>query len=195
MTFLLDSDRAARVESVAGATPGYQVQCRRDETRARARQPARSGMRLTSSFRVRATPERVWEVLLDPRALLASVPGCEAVERVTDALYRARLRVKVSYITLSAATETVITGLDPPRRLEATTRGEDASLASSLRVDSRLELHPDGEATEVRYDMDIALRGRLGALGEAVFRGKATELGAEFARRLAVRLEGPHAGA
>jgi hypothetical protein len=152
-------------------------------------------MRLTSTFRVRAAPARVWDVLLDPSALLASMPGCEAIERVSDTVYRARLRVKVSYITLSAATETVITAIDPPRRLESTTRGEDASLASSLRVDSRLTLHPDGETTEVRYDMDISLWGRLGALGEAVFRGKATELGAEFGRRLAARLEAPHVGA
>ena len=152
-------------------------------------------MRLTSSFRVRATPERVWDVLLDPAALLASMPGCEAVERVTDTVYRARLRVKVSYITLSAATETVITTLDPPHRLESTTRGEDASLASALRVDSRLELRADGDATEVRYDMDISLSGRLGALGESIFRGKATELGAEFTRRLATRVESARAGA
>ena len=151
-------------------------------------------MRLTSSFRVRATLERVWDVLLDPQALLASMPGCEAVERVSDTVYRARLRVKVSYVTLSAATETVITRLDPPHRLESTTRGEDASLASALRIDSQLELRPDGDATEVRYDMDISLWGRLGALGESVFRGKATELGAEFARRFAARVEGSHVG-
>ena len=127
-------------------------------------------------------------LLLDPETLLASVPGCESVERVSDTVYRARLTVKVGYITFSADTETVITRCEPPHRLEATTRGENAPLRSSLRVESRLELSPVAESTEVRYEMDVSLWGRLGALGESVFRGKATELGAEFSRRLAARL-------
>lgn len=151
-------------------------------------------MRIASSFRVRAPRERVWELLLSPEALLAAMPGCEAVERVDDSVYRARLRVKVGSIAFAAATETVITRCEPPSRLESTTRGQDASLASSLRVESRLELGAVGADTEVLYEMDIALWGRLGALGEAVFRGKAAELGAAFARNLAGRLEGTCAG-
>jgi len=145
-------------------------------------------VRLASAFRVDAPPERAWALLLDPGTLLASVPGCESIERVTDTVYRARLTVKVGYITFSADTETVITRSEAPHRLEATTRGENAALRSSLRVESRLELSPVAAATEVRYEMDVSLWGRLGALGESVFRGKATELGAEFSRRLAARL-------
>ena len=146
-------------------------------------------MRIASTFLVPATPERAWALLLDPETLLASVPGCESIARVSDTVYRARLTVKVSYITFSADMETVITRCEPPRRLEATTRGENASLRSSLRVESRLDLSPVAESTQVRYEMDVSLWGRLGTLGESVFRGKATELGAEFARRLAARLE------
>ena len=152
-------------------------------------------MRIASSFRVRAPQERVWALLVDPQALLAAMPGCESVERVSDTVYRARLTVKVASITFSAWTETVVTKLEPPDRLESTTRGEDTALASSLRVETRLELRGDGEDTEVRYAMDVALWGRLGALGESVFRGKATQLGAEFARRLAARVAATHAGA
>jgi carbon monoxide dehydrogenase subunit G len=152
-------------------------------------------MRIASAFQVSAPMERVWTELLSPETLLSCVPGCESIERVSDTVYRARLTVKVSYVTLSALTETAITKLEPPRRLESLTRGEDSLLASSLRVESRLELAPAGAGTEVRYEMDVSLWGRLGALGESVFRGKATELGAEFARRLASRLEAPHARA
>jgi carbon monoxide dehydrogenase subunit G len=151
-------------------------------------------MRIASTFLVPGSPERVWALLLDPAALLTAMPGCEAIERVSDTVYRARLKVKVSYITFSASTETVITRFEPPHRLESTTRGEDTSLASSLRVESRLELSPGAGTTEVRYEMDVSLWGRLGALGESVFRGKATELAAEFSRRLAARLESAHAG-
>jgi carbon monoxide dehydrogenase subunit G len=146
-------------------------------------------MRIASSFRAQAAPARVWELLLQPETLLASIPGCESVERVSDTLYRARLTVKVSYVTLSAATETVITRLEPPHRLESVTRGEASSLASALRVESRLELAPDGDATRVSYEMDVSLWGRLGALGESVVRGKAAELGEEFTHRLLRRLE------
>ena len=151
-------------------------------------------MRIASSFLVPAAPERAWALLLDPETLLASVPGCESIARISDTEYRARLAVKVSYITFSADTETVITRCEPPHRLEATTRGENASLGSSLRVESRLELAPAAEHTRVRCEMDVSLWGRLGALGESVFRGKATEVAAEFARRLAARVEA-HGGA
>ncbi len=82
-----------------------------------------------------APRERVWQLLLDPEALLACVPGCESVERVSETVFRACFKVKVSYITFSAATETTITKLEPPSRLESVTRGEDASLASGFTSD------------------------------------------------------------
>ncbi len=147
-------------------------------------------MVIESHFAVKAPPQRVWDFLVDPTQMVGCVPGCSKVEQVGENSYRATMSVKVAYITFSAATEVAITRMDPPHELESTARGEDKRLGSNMQIAATLKLtpQPDG-ATDVAYRADVSVWGKLGTLGEPIFRQKATQMGREFAQCVKSKLE------
>ena len=147
-------------------------------------------MVIESSFSVQAPQQRVWDFLIDPTQMVACVPGCSKVEQVGENTYRATMTAKVAYITFSAATEVTITRMDPPRELESVARGEDKRLGSNVQISATLRLTPrDDGGTEVAYRADVSLWGKLGTLGEPIFRQKATQTGREFAQCVKKHLE------
>jgi carbon monoxide dehydrogenase subunit G len=146
-------------------------------------------MVIESSFAVDAAPQRVWDFLVDPTQMVGCVPGCASVEQTGENTYRAVMTARVAYITFSAPTEVTITRLDPPHTLESVARGEDRRLGSNVQINATLQLTPrDDGGTEVAYRADVSLWGKLGTLGEPVFRQKATQMGREFARCVQTRL-------
>ncbi len=149
-------------------------------------------MVIESSFPVQAPAERVWAFLVDPRQMVGCVPGCSGVEQVGESAYRATMSVKVAYITFSAAMEIAITRMDPPRELESVARGEDKRLGSNVQIAATLRLTPQSDGvTQVAYRADVSLWGKLGTLGEPIFRQKATQLGRDFAQCVKTKLEAP----
>jgi carbon monoxide dehydrogenase subunit G len=49
-------------------------------------------------------------------------------------------------------------------------------------------------ATRIDYDVDTALTGKLGSLGQPVLRAKAKEMERQFAARLAAAFAAPNPG-
>src|SRR5919199_4881763 len=147
-------------------------------------------MVIESSFPVKAPPQKVWDFLVDPTQMVGCVPGCSKVEQVSENTYRATMSVKVAYISFSATTEVSITRLDPPHELESVARGEDKRLGSNVQIAATLRLTPQQDGgTEVAYRADVSLWGKLGTLGEPIFRQKATQMGREFAQCVQRKLE------
>jgi len=147
-------------------------------------------MVIESSFPVKAPPQQVWDFLIDPEQMVGCVPGCSKVERLADNSYRATMSVKVAYITFSASMDVSITRMDPPHELESTARGEDKRLGSNVQVAATLRLTPQADGiTQVAYHADVSLWGKLGSLGEPIFRQKATQTGREFAACVQRKLE------
>jgi len=149
-------------------------------------------MVIESSFPVKAPPQQVWDFLVDPTQMVSCVPGCSKVEQTGENAYRATMSAKVAYITFSAPTEVTITRMDPPHELESTARGEDKRLGSNVQITATLRLTPQADGvTEVAYRADVSLWGKLGTLGEPIFRQKATQMGREFAQCVQRKLESP----
>jgi carbon monoxide dehydrogenase subunit G len=147
-------------------------------------------MIIESSFPVRAPAQQVWDFLIDPTQMVSCVPGCSKVERVDDNTYRATMSAKVAYITFSATMDVAITRMEPPHELESVARGEDKRLGSNVQIAATLRLTPQADGvTEVAYRADVSLWGKLGALGEPIFRQKATQTGREFAACVKSKLE------
>ena len=52
-------------------------------------------MEFKGKYSVPASPNEVWDALHDPRILAAAIPGCEAVEKISDTEYKARAVVRI----------------------------------------------------------------------------------------------------
>jgi uncharacterized protein len=145
---------------------------------------------IEEQFEVAAPPDVVWEFLLDPSRLAPCLPGCDQLEVVDARTYRVRLAVRVGLPSTTQELRMRIVEEDPPRRLVAEGRGEDARLGSQVDVRNTLELSPSGAgATTVRYRSEVKVLGRLGSVGDAVMKVKARELAAQFADRVRAAIE------
>lgn len=138
-----------------------------------------------------ATPEALWQVLLDPDRVGACVPGMQSVTVVSDTEYRARLRVKIAFISAHFDIRTVITQTDPPNLLRAEASGEDGKIGSSVMARVEMRLTPVGSnQTELCVTAKADVLGRLGTLGLNPMRTKAEGMWVQFCEALAVQLAG-----
>ena len=146
-------------------------------------------MKIADSFTVAAPLERTWAAITDPAVVGACLPGCEAIETVSDTLYRARVGVKLGPITAKFAVEVEVLEETPPTRVVSVTRGEEGGRASNIRADNILSLEAaDDGTTRVLYESEVSVTGRLAKFGFGIMKKKAQSLAGEFATNLEARL-------
>lgn len=141
-------------------------------------------MNISSDFSIAAQPTRVFEVLLDPDTMRACIPGCESLERTDDTHYKGVLTNEVAHVKFNARFVAELVELERPRRIKAVMSGEDRRLGSSMKVTIALTIDGSDNTSQVNYDMDIALWGKMGRLGESIVRRKSIEVEREFASAL-----------
>src|SRR2546422_6584623 len=143
-------------------------------------------------FTVSASPDVVWDFLLDPERLAPCLPGCESLEVEDATTYRVRLTIKVGLLSTTQNLRITITEADRPRRLVSVGRGEDRKLASQVEVHSTLDLEPASTtATRVRYRSEVRVLARLAAVGDAVMKVKAGQLASQFAANVRAAIGRP----
>ncbi|HEX2131965.1 MAG TPA: SRPBCC domain-containing protein [Actinophytocola sp.] len=146
-------------------------------------------MKLASEFSVPAPAEKVFPLFFDPDTMRGCIPGCEELVREDERTYRGRLVNEIAHVRFSAGFAAAIqsvTDEEATKEVTALVKGEDRRLGSSIKIDARLAVRPDGDDTSViAYEMDMALWGKLGRLGEPIIRRRSREVEVEFAKSLA----------
>ncbi len=146
-------------------------------------------MQIGDSFVVRAPLEKVWAFLFDIERMSQCVPGVESIEVVDDKTYRGKLKIKVGPIAAAFGGTVTLTEVEPPRRVVASLEGDDKSSASVVKATFTSTLSPVGGGTEVAYQVDMNLRGRLAQFGGPVIGATAKKMTAEFAKNMGAKLE------
>ena len=73
---------------------------------------------------------------------------------------------------------------EEPSRIEAKVEGTPLGVVGRLTATSVTTLSDDGDGTRIAYEVDAALTGKLGSLGQPVLRAKAKEMERRFAERM-----------
>jgi|GEM_PF-951572 len=151
-------------------------------------------MKLASSFAVPAAADKVVALFLDPATMQSCIPGCEELVQTDETHYRGSLVNEVAHVKFTAGfvaeivSVTQPVGPAEPAVVTAVLRSEDRRLGSTIRMDATLTVTPeqsaDGEASQVGYEFELAIRGKLGRLGEAVIRRRTAEVERQFAEAL-----------
>jgi hypothetical protein len=81
---------------------------------------------------------------------------------------------------------------EEPREIEAKIEGTPIGIVGRLSATSVTRLTEMTGATRIDYDVETALTGKLGSLGQPVLRAKAKEMERQFAARLASAFNGPN---
>jgi uncharacterized protein len=149
-------------------------------------------VKIEGAFTVPATIEQVWSALLDPSVVGPCIPGCGAIEVLSPTEYRATVRVEIGPIKTSFNAVVSVTEMIERDFVASTTRGEEGTRASMLSARNLLRvraLAPD--ETEVSYESEVSVTGRLGKFGLGIMKKKAQDLAGKFADALRDRLAAP----
>ena len=148
-------------------------------------------MELADNFAVSASADETWAFFWDLPRVARCLPGCESIETTGDSTYRARLVQKVGPFQVAMDIDMAVDEVEQGRRIVVSGGGKDR-MGNRLRI-NRLALElsePSADRTEVSYELDFNLFGRLATLGNTVVKRKAEETRAEFSRNIAAELGG-----
>jgi carbon monoxide dehydrogenase subunit G len=158
-------------------------------------------MKLSSQFTVPAAPDKVVALFFDPATMRECLPGCEELQQVDEKTFRGVLTNEVAHVKFKAGFTADITSVEQPADdtspgvVKAVLKGEDRRLGSTIKIDATMTITPVGQDSRVDYDLEMAMWGKLGRLGEAVIRRRSVEVERQFSEALAAVVTGqpiPH---
>jgi carbon monoxide dehydrogenase subunit G len=158
-------------------------------------------MKLSSQFTVPAAPDKVVALFFDPATMRECLPGCEELQQVDEKTFRGVLTNEVAHVKFRAGFSADITSVEQPADdtspavVKAVLKGEDRRLGSTIKIDATMTITPVGQESRVDYDLEMAMWGKLGRLGEAVIRRRSVEVERQFSEALAAVVTGqpiPH---
>jgi len=139
-------------------------------------------MKMTGEQRIAAPRQRVWAALNDPEILRASIPGCQSLEKTADDRFAATVEVKVGPIGARFKGSVSLANLDPPNGYTLVLEG-NGGIAGSVKGSARVRLSDSGGATQVSYEVEAQVGGRMAQLGGPIIDATAKQLAGRFFAR------------
>lgn len=150
------------------------------------------GMQITNSFAVKASPDVVYEFLLDVNNVVSCVPGAELSEVVDPNTFKGKVRIKVGPVTVSYNGTARITSRDAATRtatLEA--EGKETTGSGSAQATTVMSVAADGDASTVTLATDFTVVGRVAQFGRGIMEDVSRHLVGQAAECIQSKLETP----
>lgn len=136
-------------------------------------------MEMTGEYRIPAARQQVWDALNDVDILGKSIPGCESIERVSDAELTAQVTAKVGPVKAKFAGQVTLSDLDPPVSYTLSGEGK-GGVAGFAKGAAKVHLTEDGDATVLTYTVNAQVGGKLAQVGARLIDATAKKLADEF---------------
>lgn len=147
-------------------------------------------MQVSGQFEVKISRDKVFQFASTPVLLAGCIPGCSDLNEIGENIYTAVLQVEVAFLKPKFNVSVTLAEVEEPTSLKAVIDGKPMALAGKLTAIAELHLEAVEESlTLVHYTMDQTITGKLGGIGQSVFRAKCEEMGAVFAANLKNELE------
>ncbi|MGD9228937.1 MAG: SRPBCC domain-containing protein [Desulfobacterales bacterium] len=144
---------------------------------------------IEEKFSVKAPIQKLWNSLLDPEIVGPCIPGCEKVETINDREYDSIIKAKVGFIAVRFKVRTVIEEIVPYRRIRTAGEGNELRRLGHFKQKTNINFNELSEnETEVSYQSEVSIVGKLATFGDRVLKAKAKEIGKEFAAAVQKRL-------
>jgi uncharacterized protein len=148
-------------------------------------------MKISGTIIVQAPRAQVYNALRDARLFASCVEGVRDLTETGPDAYGAMFETKVAYMKFAFKVTVQVVRAEEPREIEAKIEGAPVGIVGRLTATSVTRLTEMASATRIDYDVDTALSGKLGSLGQPVLRAKAKEMERLFAARLAAAFAAP----
>jgi 2-furoyl-CoA dehydrogenase large subunit len=160
------------------------------------RRDAHKGDRTLSgegSFKVVATPEQVWAMLLDPATLEEVIHGCHGVRKISDTRFRADVTIGVGPVKGRYRTTVTLSELDRPNGVTLAGTAEGALGFGSGNGRITLASEADG-GTSLHYRYEAEIGGKVASIGGRLLDGAARVIIGQFFAALARKAGGNNHG-
>ena len=146
-------------------------------------------MKFSGELTVKAPRAAVYDKVRDARFFAACVDGVSELAETAPDSYAAVFETKVAYMKFRFKVTVQVVRAEAPREIAAKVEGTPLGIVGRLTATSLTRLSEadiDGAiGTKIDYEVEAALTGKLGSLGQPVLRAKAKDMERQFAARLA----------
>jgi carbon monoxide dehydrogenase subunit G len=147
-------------------------------------------MIVKEKFSVKTPIRKLWDSLLNPEIIAPCIPGCEAVVPINDREYDSVIKAKVGFIVVRFKIKTVIEEIVPYRFIRTVGIGNEQKKLGHFNQKTEINFNALSENdTELSYQSEISIVGKLATFGDRILKAKAREVGKEFADAVKKRLE------
>jgi len=120
-------------------------------------------MKLSGSYQINSSKEKVWEALNDPEILKKSIPGCEEFTKNSDTEFTATATNKIGPFNASFTGDIELGDLDPPNSYRISGSGNSPVGFASGEAKVKLEDYENG--TKLVYEVQANVGGKIAQVG------------------------------
>jgi carbon monoxide dehydrogenase subunit G len=147
-------------------------------------------MKFTGNIFIPAPRDAVYAKVRDARFFASCVEGVTNLNEIDTDHYTAVLETKVAYLKFKFNVAVEVVRAEAPSEIEAKVEGTPLGIVGRLTATSLTRLADDAGGTKVSYEIETALTGKLGSLGQPVLRSKAKEMERIFTERMRAAFAG-----
>ena len=143
-------------------------------------------MEIDATYTFPASVSEVWNLLMDPSAIAACLPGCRELRPIGDDRYQAELTIGVAAVSGSFTVTIALADKVPPQsyRLQVEATGRPGFARGSATI----VLSPDEKGTAVRVTAAAEVGGLIARVGQRLLEGVARMTMDRFYECLAKRI-------
>jgi carbon monoxide dehydrogenase subunit G len=147
-------------------------------------------MKITGSDVVPFPVGQVWDALLDPRVLVATIPGCERLETTAEHAYDMTVTAGVAAIRGTYSGSCTLSDLVEHRSLVMRLQGAGAPGTIDATVNVAFNEASPGH-TRIDYDADAVVGGMVGGVGQRMLTSVSKRMAGEFFGNVAAAIGAP----
>jgi carbon monoxide dehydrogenase subunit G len=135
-------------------------------------------MIVEGQFVIHAPPERVWEIINDPKQMRQCMPGCAALEALGNDEYRAVLEIGVATLRGSFEARLRLSDKRPPTGYRIDVQA--AGMTGEMQGGGTVTLAPQGLGTALTYAGELQVVGLIATIGQRFLAGVVEQMTADF---------------
>jgi uncharacterized protein len=122
-------------------------------------------LRLDGEYVFDGPREAVWELVHDPEALAAALPGAQRMNKISNEEYEGEMNVRIGPVAGLFSGRVIVSDQEPPESYTLSVDGKGAP--GFANGTGRVQLIDQGDGTTLmRYEGELQVGGRLASIGQ-----------------------------
>ena len=147
-------------------------------------------MHMSDSRVIAASPDELWAAILNAEVLKQCVPGCQEMTGTPQDGFDATVVQKVGPVKATFKGHVAFSDMVPGQSLTLTGEGKGGA-AGFAKGTASVSLKTVDDGTELIYDVEAKVGGKLAQLGSRIIDGFAKKMADQFFSNLQHAVEGP----